>query len=71
MPDPIRSRLSVQPDDPLDANIEPGCIVSVPVNDNARIASDPVTGLPVLTLGAEAPILSSREVEEILNDLPA
>ncbi len=34
------------------------------------IATDAVTGLPVLTVGQEAPVLSSNEVEEILASFP-
>jgi hypothetical protein len=31
----------------------------------ARIVTDPITGLPVLTLGKDAPVLTSKEVAEI------
>jgi hypothetical protein len=36
----------------------------------SRIIADPVTGLPVLSAGADAPALSSKEVEEILANFP-
>lgn len=36
----------------------------------ARIFADPVTGLPVLSAGTEAPVLTSREVDEILSNFP-
>jgi hypothetical protein len=36
----------------------------------ARIVKDPVTGLPVLTAGKDAPILTSEQVREILADFP-
>jgi hypothetical protein len=35
-----------------------------------KIVADPVTGLPVLSAGKAAPMLSSREVAEILVDFP-
>jgi hypothetical protein len=38
--------------------------------DGVRIIADPVTGLPVLSAGPSAPLLSSEEVEEILADIP-
>jgi phospholipid N-methyltransferase len=36
----------------------------------ARIVIDPVSGFPALTLGPGAPVLTSKEVEEILSDFP-
>jgi hypothetical protein len=35
-----------------------------------RIVADPVTGLPVLSAGSDAPLLRSKEVEEILASFP-
>jgi hypothetical protein len=35
-----------------------------------KIIADPVTGLPVLSAGKDAPVLSSREVDEILVNFP-
>jgi hypothetical protein len=35
-----------------------------------KIAIDPITGLPVLSAGSDAPVLSSKEVEEILTNFP-
>jgi hypothetical protein len=37
---------------------------------SARIVKDAVTGLPVLTAGADAAKLSSEQVREILSDFP-
>jgi AbrB family looped-hinge helix DNA binding protein len=73
LPGPIRRRLGIRAGDPLDANIEAGRIVLTPRQRRprrARIISDPVTGLPVLSAGVGAPPLSSREVEEILANFP-
>ena len=36
----------------------------------ARIVIDPLTGFPALTLGPGAPVLTSKEVEEMLSDFP-
>jgi hypothetical protein len=35
-----------------------------------KIVKDPITGLPVLSAGANAPTLTSKEVEEILSNFP-
>jgi hypothetical protein len=37
---------------------------------NAKIVIDPVTGFPVLTLGPGAPVLTQKEVQEMLSDFP-
>jgi len=73
LPGPIRRRLGIRAGDPLDANIEAGRIVLTPHQKRpltARIVSDPVTGLPVLSAGPDAPTLSSKEVAEILAEFP-
>ena len=73
LPASFRRRLGIRAGDPLDATINAGRIVLVPRARRprkARIFSDPTTGLPVLSAGAGAPMLSSREVEEILADFP-
>ena len=36
----------------------------------ARIVIDPLTGFPALTLGPGAPVLTHKEVEEMLSDFP-
>lgn len=38
------------------------------VVQKAKIVADPITGLPVLSVGKDAPVLRSREVEEILSN---
>lgn len=73
LPGPLRRRLGIQTGDSLDANIEAGRIILTPRNKHrrqVRIIEDPVTGLPVLHAGADAPVLSSREVEDILANFP-
>jgi len=73
LPGPFRRRLGIRAGDPLDAKIEAGRIVLTPGKTRprkARIIKDPVTGLPVLSGGPGAPVLTSKEVEEILADFP-
>jgi bifunctional DNA-binding transcriptional regulator/antitoxin component of YhaV-PrlF toxin-antitoxin module len=73
LPGPIRRRLGIRAGDPLEANIEAGRMVLTPrqrCRRQARIISDPVTGLPVLSAGAGDPPLSSKDVDEILASFP-
>lgn len=73
LPSRIRNKLGLRPGDPLDASVEGGRIVLTPRKKCARkvrIIKDPVTGLPVLTAGPNAPILTSEQVKEILADFP-
>jgi len=73
LPGPLRRRLGLRTGDPLDVDIEAGRIVLTPRTKRPRrirIIADPVTGLPVLSAGDDAPPLSSKEVEEILANFP-
>jgi AbrB family looped-hinge helix DNA binding protein len=73
LPGPLRRRLGIRAGDSLNANIEAGRIVLTPHKKRphrVKIIADPVTGLPVLSAGADAPVLSSKEVEDILVNLP-
>jgi len=73
LPGPLRRRLGIQPGDALDARIEGERIVLTPQRrrrGRVRILVDPETGLPSLSAGAGAPVLTSREVEEILSNFP-
>ena len=73
LPGPLRRRLDIRAGDPLDANIEDGRIVLTPRRKRGRqvkIIRDPITGLAVLSAGANAPTLTSKEVEEILSNFP-
>ena len=72
LPGPLR-RLDIRPGDPLDANIKDGRIVLTPRKKRphrVKLVTDPVTGLPALSAGPNAPTLSSKEVEEILANFP-
>jgi len=73
LPGPLRRRLDIRAGDPLDAEIEGDRIVLTPRHKRkrrARIVTDPITGLPALTAGPDAPKLTSKEVDEILADFP-
>ena len=73
LPSPIRRRLGLQPGDSHDAKMDGERIILTPRKARrgaARIIKDPVTGLPVLTAGADATKLTSDQVGEILTDFP-
>jgi AbrB family looped-hinge helix DNA binding protein len=73
LPSRIRNKLGLRPGDPLDASVEGGRIVLTPRKKRSRkvrIIKDPITGFPVLTAGPNAPILTSKEVDEILSTFP-
>jgi AbrB family looped-hinge helix DNA binding protein len=73
LPVRLRRRLGIRAGDPLNASIESGRIVLTPQKARAlepRIIEDPVLGIPVLTFGPDAPILTSEQVDEILANFP-
>jgi AbrB family looped-hinge helix DNA binding protein len=73
LPGPLRRRLGIRPGDPLDANIEGGRIILTPRKkrpSRVKILKDPLTGLPVLSVGPDAPVLTGKEVEELLTNFP-
>ena len=73
LPSPLRRRLGLRAGDALDANLVSGRIVLTPRrirSQKARISLDPLTGLPVLSAGCDAPPLTSKEVREILSVFP-
>jgi len=73
VPSKIRRKLGLQPGDSLEARVEGQHIVLTPRkvrSRKARITRDPVTGLPALTAGPNAPKLTSAEVREALADFP-
>jgi AbrB family looped-hinge helix DNA binding protein len=73
LPLPIRRKLGLRTGDVLDAKVEGGRIVlSSPRtrSQEVRILRDPITGLPVLSGGPDAPVLTSKQVQEILSEFP-
>ena len=73
LPSQIRRRLGLRAGDPLDAKVEGERIVLTPQKKRprkAKIVIDPVSGLPAVTLGPGAPVLTHKEVKEMLSDFP-
>lgn len=73
LPSRLRQRLGLRPGDALDVRLEGDAIVLRPRRRRrrkARIITDPRTGLPVLTLGPGAPILTHKQIKEALSDFP-
>jgi AbrB family looped-hinge helix DNA binding protein len=73
LPSQIRRRLGLRAGDPLDAKVEGERIVLTPQKKRSRkakIVIDPVSGLPAVTLGPGAPVLTHKEVKEMLSDFP-
>jgi AbrB family looped-hinge helix DNA binding protein len=73
LPAQILRKLRLRTGDFLDMRIEDGSIVLTPRRTRSRkvrILVDPVTGLPVLSAGSDVPLLSSKQVREILSEFP-
>ena len=73
LPGPIRRELGLLPGDSLDARVQAGRVMLTPRRKRSRLARiliDPITGLPVLSAGPQAPLLTSRQVREILAEFP-
>jgi AbrB family looped-hinge helix DNA binding protein len=73
LPAPLRRRLDIRAGDRLDINIETGRIILTPRKkrrNKGKIIKDPATGLPVLSAGPDAPILTSKDVAELLSNFP-
>lgn len=73
LPSSIRRRLGLRPGDALDARIDAGKVVLSPRRPRGpkpTIIVDEITGLPVLTAGPKAPILTSEQVRAILTNFP-
>ena len=71
--DASRRRLGLQPGDALDAKVEGQRVVLTPRKKRARKAKiiiDPVSKLPAVTLGPGAPVLTHKQVKEMLSDFP-
>lgn len=73
LPGPLRRKLGLEPGDSLDAKLEGERLVLIPRRKRsrkARIITDPITGLPVLSAGPEASRLTSKQVRESLQEFP-
>jgi hypothetical protein len=73
LPGPLRRKMDIRAGDPLDISIERDRIVlTTPKrkHSTARIIEDPITSLPVIDAGSDAPVLTSKTVRELLVDFP-
>ena len=74
LPGPLRRRLGIRAGDSLDVAVEKDRIVlTAPkkrTHSKARIIKDPITGFPVIDVGPDAPVLTSKIVRELLVDFP-
>ena len=73
LPGQLRRRLGICAGDPLEVLVEDGRIVLTmrpKLERAAKIVTDPATGLPMMSAGANAPILSSKDVDEMLSNFP-
>jgi AbrB family looped-hinge helix DNA binding protein len=73
IPRAVREKLQLRPGDILDTRVQKNCIILVPAKVRARkprIRRDPITGFPVLTVGHNAPPLTSKQVAEMLAEFP-
>jgi AbrB family looped-hinge helix DNA binding protein len=73
LPGPIRRRLGLQTGDSLDATVMGGGVLLTPRSKRARklkIVTDPVSGLPALSAGTDATLLTSEQVRELMDEFP-
>lgn len=73
LPSRLRQRLGLRAGDALDVKLEGDAIVLRPrraKRRKAKIITDPITGLPVLTLGPGSPVLTHDQIREMLSDFP-
>jgi AbrB family looped-hinge helix DNA binding protein len=73
LPSQIRRKLGLRTGDSLNARVKNGSVVLTPRRSRSRkpkIVVDKMTGLPVLSLGGDAPLLTSKDVAEILSNFP-
>jgi AbrB family looped-hinge helix DNA binding protein len=74
LPGQIRRKLGLRSGDNLEIRIKNGEIILTPSTPThkpkASIVVDPETGFKAISFGADAPTLTSQEVEEILANFP-
>ena len=73
LPISIRNKLHIQEGDFLEVRIENERVVLTPPKSakrKGRIVKDPITGLPVLTFGPGAPVVTSEWVAKMMEDFP-
>ncbi len=74
LPGPLRRRLGIRAGDILDIAVEKDRIVMTAPKKRAcsaaKIIQDPITGFPVIDVGSDVPVLTSKMVRELLVDFP-
>ena len=73
LPGELRRQLGIRAGDEFEVRVDAGEVILTPRAPRPAplsIETDALTGLPVLTAPAEAPPLTSREVESILANFP-
>lgn len=73
LPAPFRNQLGIDTGGALTASMEGERVVLTAKPQKkfkGRIIKDPITGLPALTFGPDAPKLTSERVAELLADFP-
>jgi AbrB family looped-hinge helix DNA binding protein len=73
LPGAVRRKLGLNAGDSLDVTLEAGRVILAPRKKRrrkVRIIKDPISGLPVLSAGADASILTSKQVREALDEFP-
>jgi AbrB family looped-hinge helix DNA binding protein len=76
LPSEFCAQLGLHAGDALNARLEDDEIVlkrqPLPPQKKfkGRIVNDPITGLPMLSFGPDAPVLTQEQIEEMLADFP-
>jgi bifunctional DNA-binding transcriptional regulator/antitoxin component of YhaV-PrlF toxin-antitoxin module len=75
VPRTLLRKLGLRVGVPLEFKLDGERIIVTPRKKNsrkykARIIKDPITGLPVLDTGPDAPVMTNEHVAEILADFP-
>jgi AbrB family looped-hinge helix DNA binding protein len=73
LPLAMRRQLGIRPGDEVEVAVEDGRLILSPKKSRifkTEIIIDPLTGLPVLSAGPDAPLLTSEEVADMLADFP-
>ena len=74
LPIAARSKYRIEAGDQLELVLKKDEMRLVPVQKKrkfkARIIKDPITGLPALTLGPGAPVITTEMVKKLLEDFP-
>jgi AbrB family looped-hinge helix DNA binding protein len=73
LPIGFRNKFGIKEGDKLEAKANGSGLLLVPQKRKKRkgkIVKDPITGMPVLTFGPGAPIITCEMVDKLLEDFP-